>query len=321
MTKKTTLSGLMEGASRALGYQDIAPGGDFERAHRRAKIAGVNGRLSLSRELLPALMDEEGRITRAPAAGPGGEKMTLAAAAAGYSRVIAAGAHLVRLPDETASAAVGKSGAIALQNRPAGLRLIEAATFGAVALDPLTTEGEITATPLPRPEATIDRDGLSQRAVRFEIGRREQKDLTPEELESEILTSLALGLGRALDAELLAAIIATTPPAYTALPAGNAAAAAALGFRWSEIRAVVGTSGQGIEVDNGNLFAGGVPAELTADAAPTVVGAFNRAGVVHHDMADILVERRNAAGDLVVTAWLGMSALIPTPAAFWTVGA
>lgn len=319
---KTTLSGLIDGASRALGYQDIAPGGDYDRATRRAKIAGVNGRLSLSREILPALMDRDGQITRAPAARPGGEKMTLAAAAAGYSRVIAAGAHLVQLPEETAAIpAGGASGAIALRNRPAGLRLVEAANFAAIALDPITGEGTVTATALPRPEALIDREALTQRAVRFEIGRREQKDLTAEELESEILTSLALGLGRAMDAELLTAILATTPPAYTALPAGNASAAAALGLSWDELRAIVGTSGLGIEVDNGTLFAGGVPATLTADAAPTIVGAFNRAAVVHHDMADILVERRNAAGDLVVTAWLGMSALLPMPGAFWTVGA
>lgn len=316
-----TLTGLIEGASRALGYQDIAPGGDFDRAHRRAKIAGVNGRVELSCEMLPALMDRDGRITRTPAARPGGEKMTLAAAAAGYSRVIEAGAHMIRLPDESLAIPIGTSGNIALQNRPASLRLIEAATFGAVPLDPLTGEGTIAAAPLPMPEAEIDRDALTQRAVRFEIKRGLQKDRAPGELESEIYTALTLGIGRAMDAELLAAILATNPTAYTAFPFGTASTAAALGLTWGEIRALIGTAGAGAVADHGELFAGGVRAELTADAAETIAGAWNRSAVVYHDMAEILVERRNVQGDLVVTAWLGMAALVPTPGAFWTVGA
>lgn len=317
-----TLTGLIDGASRALGYQDIAPGGDFERATRRAKIAGVNGRVELSREMLPALIDADGRITRAPAAMPGAGKMTLAAAAAGYSRVAAAGAHVIRLPEESAAIpAGGTSGVIALQNRPAGFRLIEAATFQALTLDGLTGEGVIAAGALPMPEATIDRDALTQRAVRFEIKRGLQKDRAPGELEAEIYTALTLGIGRAMDAELLAAILATNPAAYTAFPFGTASTAAALGLTWGEIRALIGTAGAGAVADQGELFAGGVRAELTADAAETIAGAWNRAAVVYHDTAEILVERRNAQGDLVVTAWLGMAALVPTPGAFWTVGA
>lgn len=318
--EQTTLTGLIDGAQRALGYQEIAPGGDFDRATRRAKIAGVNGRVSLGREMLPALIDRNGRITRAPAARPGGDSMTLAAAAAGFSRVAAAGAHLIRLPEESlAVPAGGTSGALALQNRPAGLRLIEAAPFAAVALDPLTGEGEITAAPLPMPEAKIDRDALTQRAVRFEIKRGLQKDRAPGELEAEIYTALTLGIGRAMDAELLAAILATNPTAYTSFPFGTASTAAALGLTWGEVRALIGTAGAGAVADHGELFAGGVRAELTADAAETIAGAWNRSAVVYHDMAEILVERRSAAGDLVVTAWLGMAALVPTPGAFWTV--
>jgi len=312
--ENSTLTGLIEGAQRALGYQEILPGGDYDRATRRAKIAGVNGRVSLGREMLPALMDQDGRITRAPAARPGSEKMTLDAAAAGFSRVAAAGAHLIRLPDEGLAVPIaGASGVIALQNRPAGLRLIEAATLAAV---PLTDgEGTIAAAPLPMPEATIDRDALTQRAVRFEIKRGLQKDRAPGELEAEIYTALTLGIGRAMDAELLAAIVATTPAAYTA------SAAASLGLSWSELRALVGTAGAGAAPDHGALFVQGMPAELTADAAETIAGAFNRSAVVYHDMAEVLIERRSAAGDLVVTAWLGMAALVPTPGAFWTVGA
>lgn len=312
--ENSTLTGLIDGAQRALGYQDIAPGGDFDRATRRAKIAGVNGRVDLSREMLPALIDADGRITRAPAAAPGADKMTLAAAAAGYSRVIAAGAHVIRLPEESAAIpAGGTSGVIALQNRPAGFRLIEAAPFEALTLDGVTGEGLVAATALPMPEATIDRDALTQRAVRFEIKRGLRKDRAPGELEAEIMTALTLGLGRAMDAELLAAIVATTPAAYTA------AAAASLGLSWGELRALVGTAGAGAAPDHGALFVQGVPADLTADMAATLVGAFNRSAVVYHDAAEILVERRSAAGDLVVTAWLGMAALVPTPGAFWTV--
>lgn len=311
--ERGTLSELIQGAELALGYRDHAPGGDIDRIVRVPKIAGVNGRVELSREMLPSLLDADGRITRAPVAAPGGETITLAAAAAGYSRVISAGSHLIRLPDENAAIATGKSGVVALANRPAGLRLIEPANFEALTLDPVTGEGEVAPTPLPTVEALIDRDALTQRVVRFEIKRSARKDRAPGEIEAEIMTALALGVGRALDHELLTALVATAPTAY------SPAAAASLGLSWGELRAIVGTAGAGAAPDRGALFVDGVPAALTADVAETIVGAFDRAAVVYHDGAEILVERRSAAGDLVVTAWLGMAALVPKPEAFWVV--
>ena len=308
-----TLSELIEAARFAQPFTEHAPGGDLDRAVRIPKIAGVNGRVDLAREFLPSLMDADGRITRAPVAAPGGETITLAAAAAGFSRVIAAGSHLIRLPDEIVAIPTGKDGVVVFPNRPAGLRLIDPANFEALALDPVTGEGEVSAVALPTVEALIDRDALTQRVVRFEIKRGVRKDRAPGELEAEIMTALALGVGRALDHELLTAIVATTPAAYTA------SAAASLGLNFGELRAIVGTAGAGAAPDRGELFVQGIPAELTADVAETIVGAFTRAAVVYHDHAEILVERRSAAGDLVITAWLGMAALVPKPGAFWAV--
>jgi hypothetical protein len=113
---------------------------------------------------------------------------------------------------------------------------------------------------------------------------------------------------------LLSAIAATTPANF------SLALAAAQGLKWGELRAIVGTSANGATVSqDGHLRAGGVPAELTADTASTIIGAFSRAGVAIGESVEVYFERIDSSGLLAVTAWASMLPLVPDASKFWLV--
>lgn len=152
--------------------------------------------------------------------------------------------------------------------------------------------------------------------VSFKVTRSQLRNYGNDNVVDEILLSLVLGLARAADAALLGAIKATAPALF------SLGAAAAQGLRLDELRALVGTAGNGAAIrEDGTLTAAGIHAELTADMAETMVGAFNRSAVAIHEDVTVTAERRNAAGDLIVTAWANMIPLAPNTAMFWTVGA
>jgi hypothetical protein len=313
------LTDAIAAATRALGYEDHTPVGAVEPTWTRTKPAAVNARIAL-RDLLPDLIDPAGRITRAPAVTRGADRLSLLDLAAGYSRVIAAGAQVIALPPEVV--ADPGPGPAMLVPRPAGMRLVEPAPFAPITLDAdgdagppvlLPGEGTVAASALPMPEASIARDALGQVAVRFEVTRAIQRDRLPGELEAEIMMALGLGLGRAMDRALLSAVTAATPGAF------SAAAVAASGARWSEVRAIIGTNGTGATTDRGEIFAGGVPAEVSPDLAGTLAGSWDRAAVVVSGEADLLLSRIDARGRLVVTAWLGLQGLVPDAGYFWAV--
>jgi hypothetical protein len=85
------------------------------------------------------------------------------------------------------------------------------------------------------------------------------------------------------------------------------------------LRAIVGTDGAGATTDQGKLYAGGVPAELTPDSAGSFIGAFGRAAIVTDEEIKIIATRTDASGGLEVTCWLGLQALVPDKSKFWTV--
>lgn len=306
-----TLMLLIEDASRQVGFQDHIPAGYTEPTVRIRKPAASMARLNILCERMPSIKGQTDEILHAAVRIESGEVISLSAAAARYSRALSAGAHLIVLPEETASVGTGKLGAIGMVQRPGGLRLIEPASLDVIDLDPITGEGEVSVSPLNMPEASILRDSLTQRAVRFSVKRREARKRPEGLLEAEIMTAIALGLGRAFDAELLPAIAATTPGAF------SIGAAAELGIAWEELRAIVGTAGTAATTDQGKIYAHGVSAALCPEISGTIIGAFDRAAVVVHDKIEIMAERRNAAGDLVITAWVGMGYLLPSSAYFW----
>lgn len=265
----------------------------------------------LSRAQLPAMFDKQGRLRRVPRASQAGSVVTLSTAVVFNSCVASAGAHVLIEEDRRIAHVVGRTFDVAIEDVPAEFRNIEAARFGVVDID---VEADAPTIEIPTLAASMSWKDATNYGVRFEIPRSERKKRNRGELEEEISVSIALGVARAADQALLSALVAANPGAF------SLAAAAARGLRFDELHALVGTSASGATVaGDGVLRAAGIAAELTPDMAPTIVGAWNRAGVMVNDELTVVFERANRHGRLSCTAWVKMIPLVPDPSAFWVV--
>lgn len=273
------------------------------------------------RELsLPSSMASQGmHQVRMPKGTEAGKQTTFSSVLLEASRVSQAGARVI-LVAEADDAVQMPGGGIALQKRNAGYTLVEAVNFAMVPdADPLAVPpetGEVSTSALPIYRDMIDLDTMPSYGFRVALSRSEQKSFEDGELEDSALVSIALGIARTADQVLLSAIAASTPAAFTL------GAAAALGVEFVELRALVGTAGNGAAVgQDGTLRAAGVLAELTPVTAETIVGTFSRAAVAVHEDIRLVAERTNKHGELILTCWVNMQALLPLPGAFWKVGA
>lgn len=271
-------------------------------------IRGTTVSLALSE--LPALFDKSGRLRRAPKGAPAGVSATLSGAVAAQSVVSWAGANILVMPQVLVTHAVDNAGVVATQSVPVEFRLIAPAKFGAVDID---LEAEAPVIDLPVTGASMKWTDATTLATRFEIPRSERRQRQPHDLESEIATSLSLGIARAADETLLSSIAAKSLTPFTL------AKAALAGLRFGELRAIAGTSGGGTVVgSDGVLRAAGIPAELTADMPGSIVGAWDRCGVIVEDEVTVLFERLGNAGRLACTTFVRMIPLIPDESYFWT---
>ena len=301
---------ILKRAKTAIAKATTNSKGEILVDHRRQKIAGINGTISL-RDLLPELLDQDGRVYRVPGADDAGRKETLSLSLARNSRVMEAGAILIPFP--VTGETVNASGVIGVREEPSEFVTIEPAQMNALTLD-VNGEGTVNATAIPATSAKLNRETLTQRAVRFSVSRSTQKSKTDEELSAQIMQSLALGIGQAIDEELLTAISGATLNTY------SLANAAAMGVKFEELRGIVGASATGATTDQGQLFANGVPAEFSPAIASTVIGAFNRSAVAISDEITLLIERTNVNGAMDVTAWLDVQALVPNAAKYFLAG-
>jgi hypothetical protein len=241
-----------------------------------------------------------------------GELISLPASLVKGSRVARAGATVVVVPEPSRAVPLGNTGEIALVATPHRYITVEAAPFA------LVPEPAAPALPdLPESAAPISRADVSfagpSYGVRFSISRRDMTMYQMDAILEQLLQAINLGLARAADHALLTALVASPPAPFTL------GAAAAAGVEFAELRALVGTNADAAAVgQDGTLRAAGVLAEFTPAISSTVVGAFTRAAVAVHDGLRVAVERRNAAGDMVVTCWADLQALLPNPAFFWT---
>lgn len=295
------LRAALEAANRAIGFTDrIAVGMDPDTARRIPRRAAVNARIEL-RQLMPAIAESSGR--------------SVEAVASGLSRCIAAGAHLIILPSSVAVARAGNS--IALMEEPGALEVVNPAAFELLTVAGDDPEGEIETLSNPIARAAVDRETLSQFAVRVKVSRRAQKLHGLDRITSQLVEAVAMGLGRVFDKELLRVVdAATLVEVGTAQAVATSAAAA--GLRWGDLRAVIGTGAAAgsVAVEHGTLRALGVPGELTADTAKAYVADWRGAGVFVSDAVDLIIDRTSAAGDLVVTAWCGAQGVIADPSRF-----
>lgn len=303
---------LVDEALRAQPYTFRERGGDAAPlAIKQSTVKGLSAFLKTSE--LPKLFNANGELIRAPEGSPAATTITLDAALIKNSRVAQAGSHVFVHEDQTKALAVGRTGVIAMESKPSALRVIDAAKFSTVDVE---AEDDVTVSTLPVSAAKIDFTQAVAKGFRVEIPRSERKDVSTELICSELVSALALGLARAADEVLLSAIASAAPPNF------SIALAAARGLKFSELSAIVGTSGNGATVSqDGHLRTAGVPAELTDTIAPTIVGAFNRAGVAIGENVDIYFQRTSKNGLLALTAWSSMLALLPASKFFWTVPA
>lgn len=267
--------------------------------------AMANGALHLGMGV-EDLIDAEGRLYSVPKGVLAGQAETVEARAIVNSRACQFGAHLMPTPMNVR--ATGVAGV--LEEIPSEFVTVRPVAFA----QPPEVDGEpeVPDGPFPVSIARIDRDAFPQYAVRFDVKRRTMTRRGHRQLAGEIVAAITLGLGRAVDTELLTAIAATTPAPFTLQ------AAAASGVRFEELRALVGTGGAGASPSDGKLFAAGVSAELTGDAPGTIVAAFSRFAVATYDEVEILMQRTRGTGDLTVTAWMGLQALIPDGEFAWS---
>lgn len=282
-----------------LGYQRLP--GMSAAASSRGSIRLVDGVPSL-----PVSNNEEvgGR--------PAGETESVQLAVTRMSRVVQAGAHVIPV-----DAAPEPGDPTSLWQRAGRFSVITGATF-----DEGSDSAPLTAQPLPVEVAPIEVDQMGQYGVRFEISRREQKDTMPGELNAKIVNGIGYALAQLVDRIALekatSAHFEEGEQGQQSAPAFSLANAAAKGLRFDELRAVVGSNGDGAAVDNGTLHVAGVPAELTGDATDTIVGDFSRMGVAIMDEVRVLVERTRLDGSIAVTCWVDAQALVPDAGYFWS---
>lgn len=302
------LAEIIDMASRQLGYTDHTPVGMLEPTARIRKLAGTNGTLSL-RSLLPEIKADPFRPTVATEQFVSGERVTLGEAVLRNSRVAEAHAQIITLPEPK----LIDGAAPALQEVPSGLRVINPAPFAEVVQ--VDGEGEIPASTLASiiKEGAVDRSTMKQIAVRIPMARSDFRSVPENQLVSEVMASIAVGVGRAIDRILLSAIVAATPAAF--MPA----AAATKGIRWSELRALVGILGAGAAVDRGDLFVAGVPAEITNGMDETLVAAWDRFGVIVSNEIEVLATRMDARGGVELVCWFDAQAIIPDAGFAWAV--
>lgn len=308
---RTKIRTLLADAQNQTAFVSHTPTGYAEPTAYFSKAPASTGTLNLASSFLPKILNADGNLYGTPIATDGGERTTISAGILQNSRCAAAGAVIITRPDPVKAHAIGTGLAdVAFERVAKFFSTIEGAPF-----ETLDDDIDVQTSDLPISRATIDWASSIQKSVRFEIPRSLQRLIGHDQIVDEVLLAFVLGLARASDAVLLAAIEATNPSTF------SAGAVAAKGLRIDELRGLVGTEGAGAgwRGDGAFAVAGGIVADTTADTAGTVIGSFGRAGVAIHESIDLIVERRNTKGDLVLTAHANMVPLVPNPSVFWKV--
>lgn len=241
---------------------------------------------------------------------PAGETQTFSSEILQSSRVLQAGARL--LPIDDAPMAVGDlQGVIAWYKRESAFVVVKPAAFGVVA-----DGANVTPSALPIVTAPINLGESAAQAVHFKLSRDVQKSVDDETLQFELERAIVLGLAQLADRVLLEAVAATSPANF------SLAAAAASGARFGELRAIVGSNATGATVNAaGDLVAAGIRAELTDQSASTVAGVFSRSAIACEREIRVLLRRTDLQGNLEVTVFANMQAVLPSLATFWKVAA
>lgn len=301
---------LMDEAANAPGVRaHTAPG--FADPVRYTPLSTALGTVaSLKGDSLPGLFDKYGRLRRTPQAATSSEEFSLELAILANSRIARAGAGFVIVKDQTTAHAVGRTGNVVIELTPGYVRNVDAAPWATVDVD---AAANVAMSDSPISSAAIDWSTATAKAVRFVVTRRQRMAYEDQQkLCEQIVAAITLGLARAADEVLFSALAAEDLDPFTL------AAAAAADLSFDELRAIVGTSATGAAVGtDGVLRAAGISADLTADMSGTIIGAWSRAAVAVRDDVNIGIERTGLQGEMAITAWASMQALVPAVGKFW----
>lgn len=218
------------------------------------------------------------------------------------SRVVQAGVTMVPIPPAPQAVYFQKAGALGFPEYPSRFEVVKPGTFAVVA-----DGANAPVSVFPVSTAQIDLSATPSMAVSFKMTRAQQKARQDSDIEFYISESIALGLARACDAAVLAAILAKSPSAFTL------AKAAAAGLKFGELRAICGTNATGAAVAaDGTLRVSNIQAEMTDTITASVVACFGRIGVAFDETVRVVARRMSIAGDLEVTCYCTLAPLIPT---------
>ncbi len=300
------LDGLMDAASRALGYVDV---GQADNMRRMPKTAVASGTIDLAAFIAdgspaPNIYGVQNR--------PAGETLPLdpRAVIEQHSVVAQAGARIIiATPRDTAIAINGEKtdALLGFREDPQLLRVIDPAAF-----QTLADGSDATASALPTHDAVFTWPSVPTAAFRTTITRAQNRALGGgEDLRSALLDAVLRGVAEYADKLLLAAIAAATPAAFTF------ALAAAKHLQEGDLRAITNGTGAGYRGD-GVFSVQGVPAMLSAQAAAAYIGAFGTAAVAVWPELTVTAKRLNVSGDLDVTCLVNAQAVVPDTSKFWT---
>ena len=245
-----------------------------------------------------------------------GAETTLSAALLNSSRVMNSGVQLVPIPQDVGFDT--GAGVPAFTQTASGYEIVEPAAFETGEPD---DNGEVMLTTgeLNLKRATAARDAMSMYGVQMKIPRSAIKQRGARQVAAELYTSIALGIARVADIELLGALAPQITKEFTI------ADAAAMGLHFDDIRGLIGTDAAGaVTTEAGQLMARAsgisMPAALTPDMAGTVVGEWPRAALALGGDIRMTIQRTNAAGSLIATAWIDVQPLLPDLDRFWNIG-
>lgn len=300
---------VLRAAQRAMPFVDVDYGTGDGRGHRMKKPAASMLQIKIGEDHLPDFA--------APAANQRSERLTFSETLLAQSCVLRAGARLLAEPKSKSLS--GKNAAI-FQRVPTGLIIARPAPFRSGA-DPEIDPAVLTPLASIIADDQVERpDDLANYSFRVSLKRREILARPENELMELVLWSITQGLARAVDAELLGAIAASSPQMF------SLGRAAAKGVRFGDLRALVGTSETGVGNDAGpgygdaagGLFVHSVPAELCAAATDTVIGDFGKFGVALGGNITVVIERTAADGSTTLTCWAAMRAVLPDAGYAWS---
>jgi hypothetical protein len=314
----TSIKTLFSDARAAQGIRAHTPKGFSEPTHMLTTPKMRGTILSLCEPVpnIAAYFDDQGKLRRVPKGRPASTPVSIdpLTVARAHSRFAAAGVNLLLRAPPLTPQPVGQQGVVVMQRELSGMSVIQPLPMNVVADDADTP----VVVSLPVKSASVDwsdENSTPAYAVQLEIPRGDYRDRLHDGSLDQVLTvAILAGAGRIADHALMTALAAASLTEF------SLAAAASSGLAFGELRAMVGTAGNGATVgQDGALRASGIAAELTDTGLHTFVGAFDHAAVLLDSEIRVFAEKTSLDGALTVTVLASAAALLPDKSKFWRV--